>query len=733
MPSFSEALAQTAYDAQQMPEGGDMPLDVEVEEEPEEPYDLGEKYWLSKPFYSGEFAEDALRRFREGIDVWRGSAVGWTCWTAYRAYHNINATGVDVNSPMSQLMAAGEQGELLAMAIPHYRSLVRHQIALFTAERPEWDPIARTSDSSASRQVPAAANLLDHVASTGVLDQRLQEQVETMMTTGSSYYVTDWDVNAGTGGRGWFREIVLAPWEMVHERVRHYEDAKWWIFRTRESRWDWVAFFAKDDPEKARQIAEYDAGLDPLIDEEFIDRQGSLYGDDGDRVVVLNVIAKPSLACPTGRYAKILSQDVVLVDSPYPYGDEVTISRMCASEFLGTSVPYSDSWGALAGAEAYNAVLSMIMTRVDTCGVPNFCLPEGSELDYQDIVGGNNVWRIPPGGEKPQAVDLLQLPDVLPGILELLKGEMDSTGGVNSVTRGQPQENVSSGSMAALMQTMAMQFNNNLERAWVLNLERVGTHHVKIFQRMASEPMFVDVCGQDNKWLAKQVSSEDVSSISRVAVKTASAISKTKAGRAEIADRLFQQKAIQPEEYLNVIQTGQLDRLFQGPVGKLNLIKAENEKLGRGEQVSALVWEDHQLHVREHESLLTTDLREDPALVQIVFAHLDEHYQLWSKLSREDPDRLAAMGVPPLPMALSIGQQAMAMQSMAMGAPPPQPAQHGPPPAQNEQPNTQPSKAQPGPKAAPPGVEPSSVAPTEQPKEPKPARNPMTGEPTSER
>ena len=166
------------------------------------------------------------------------------------------------------------------------------------------------------------------------------------------------------------------------------------------------------------------------------------------------------------------------------------------------------SWGVLAAAEAFNAILSMIMTRIDTCGIPNFHVAEGSELEYSDIAGSNAVWKLPPGGEKPGVIDLLHIPSELPQVLEMLSGQMEQTVGINSVTRGQPAENVSSGSMAALLQSMAIEFNSNLERAWILNLERVGTHHIRIFQRMASEEHAVSVMGADNRWTVQSFRGE---------------------------------------------------------------------------------------------------------------------------------------------------------------------------------------------------------------------------------
>ena len=703
---------------------GEEPLvDQDLPEPPPAPFDYREHYWLATPYYAEEIAEEIAERFTRHLDEWDATGVGRTIWTAYRAFHNISQGGDD---PLVQLMAEGEQGELLALAIPHYRSLVRHQIALFTRDRPAWDPQARTSDADAARQVPLASNLLDFVASSGDIDQLLATQAELMMVAGAGFFVTGWNATVGLEGRGWFTSQVLAPWELTHEHVRTYSDAQWWIFRTFESRWDWVAHFAETDPDKAEALSKIDTKA--TFERSFTVYSQEMASEDSDRIAVLNLIAKPSKACPGGRYAKVTGDSIVLQDGPHPFGEDVPISRMCASEFLGTAVPYCDSWGVLAAADAFNAILSAIMSRIDVGAVPNLFKSEGSELEASELPGQMAVWTLPPGGEKPGAVDLLHIPNELPAVLSLLGSQMEQTVGINSVTRGQPQENISSGSMAALLQSMAIEYNSNLERAWALNLERIGTHHLRIFQRMASDDMAISVMGADHRWTVQRFKGEDVGGILRVSVKTASALAKTTAGRADIADKLLERGLITPQEYLRVIQTGQLEQTFFGPVGELSTIKSRAERLLRGEPTPAMIWDSHQLCVRELRGLLNTEARDRPELAQVIMQAIQEHFDLWAKLSRESPDMLAAIGCPPLPQAAQVGQQAMMMQQQGMqGAPPMPPGAPQPGPRQQPQPNTEDNKGRPGPNAAAPGRQPG--ASPRMPSQPTPAKNPLDGKP----
>ena len=164
-------------------------------------------------------------------------------------------------------------------------------------------------------------------------------------------------------------------------------------------------------------------------------------------------------------------------------------------------------------------------------------------------------------------------------------------------------------------------------------------------------------------------------------------------------------------------------------MGELNTIKSRAERLLRGERTPAIVWDNHQLCVREFKALLNSEARDNPPLLQAINAAIQEHFDLWGKLSREAPDMLAAIGCPPLPQAESVGQQAMAMQQQGMGAPPGAPPTPQPGPRQVAQPETEAPKGKPGPQPKPPGAEPG--ANPRMPKPSEPAKNPMDGQPVT--
>jgi hypothetical protein len=121
----------------------------------------------------------------------------------------------------------------------------------------------------------------------------------------------------------------------------------------------------------------------------------------------------------------------------------------------------------------------------------------------------------------------------------------------------------------------------------------------------------------------------------------------------------------QARQYMEIINSGQLpDEMQTTP--PLLVIKQENEKLARGENVQALVTELHMEHIKIHQQLINSpESKEDPALVQTTLEHIQQHLDLWRSA---DPAILMITGqqpAPPMPMP------AQAVPPQAQIEPPP--------------------------------------------------------------
>jgi hypothetical protein len=111
---------------------------------------------------------------------------------------------------------------------------------------------------------------------------------------------------------------------------------------------------------------------------------------------------------------------------------------------------------------------------------------------------------------KPEAMNLTNTRLRFSTSLECLKACLRRLSGVNSVARGNPEASLKSGAALALVQSMAIQFSQNLQQSYARLVEDVGTGTIKILQTYASVPRVAAIAGKSNRPLMKQFTGEDL-------------------------------------------------------------------------------------------------------------------------------------------------------------------------------------------------------------------------------
>jgi len=224
---------------------------------------------------------------------------------------------------------------------------------------------------------------------------------------------------------------------------------------------------------------------------------------------------------------------------------------------------------------------------------------------------------------------------------------METISGISSVTRGNPEASLKSGNALALVQSMSLQFISGLQHSYVKLIEDVGTGLIKMLQDFASVPRIAMIVGETNRTYMEKFVGDDLSQISRVMVDVGNPLAKTTAGRVQMAEQMLQMNLIRtPEQYISVINHGKLESMTDGIDRQLLLVKAENEALVAGEEVSVVDIEPHSLHIKEHRDVLADpSLKKDPELVARVLMHIQEHI---TALQTVAPDLLMHIGEQPL-------------------------------------------------------------------------------------
>jgi len=580
-------------------------------------------------------------------------------WRAYHgAYENDLGFGHRVNF-------SGEQGELVQLPVNHFRNLARHILVMITSNRPIMDARAINTDAKSESQAILANSILDYYMREKGLEDVLLRACEYAIVLGSGFIKLAWnsmggnlyDADPETGEFTYEGEIEfsnLSPFDVVVDGTKETWNNDWMLCRSFQNRFNLIAKY----PELANKIKAI-----PSKNQSAVYRLAVWSNDDTDDIPVYEFYHKQTEAMPEGRYLLFLDADVVLMDAKMPYR-MIPVFRIAAAEILGTPYGYTDMFDVFPIQESINSLYSTIMTNQNAFGVQNLYVPRGADIAVNQLEGAMNIIEGNPG-LKPEALNLTQTPAEVFKFLDMLIQASETISGVNSVARGNPEASLKSGTALALVQSMALQFISGLQQSYVKLIENVGSAIISILKDFSMTPKLMTLVGKNNRPLLKEFTGDQISEINRVVVDMGNALSRTIAGRVQMAEQLLQMKLLtNPQQYFQVINTGRLDAMYEGQLDELLIIKRENEVMMEGTNPPVSPLDKHSMHIQEHRAVLDDpDLRGNQQLVGIVMQHIQGHLD---DLRRVDPALLNIIGETPLPPVGAAGGMA--------------PPQGGPPP-----------------------------------------------------
>lgn len=620
------------------------------------------------------------------VDLWRKS---------FYAYYGMNS---GTSSPgfgifaIGTIIAGGSEGEVAKVKVNHFRNLLQHLQVLTTQQRPAMECRAINSDSASLAQAYLGDGILDFFMREKRLETYFKDSVEMAGVFGEAFVRFDWDAKAGkkygigpNGAPVFDGDLVTKaynPFDVVRDTtLTSARNSTWWICHDIENKYDLAAKY----PNLAKEILS--SSTDTTSARRFIDPTkiipaSGIGGRNSDLLDKYELIHAPTPAVPTGRYTVFLQGGLVLFDGPLPF-KKMPIHRIASADIIGAPFGWTVAFDGLGIQELIDKLYSISATNVLASGIQNFWQPPGNELTKTQIAGGLNLLE---SVIKPEVLELCHTPAEVPNLISKLEGVLEMLFGISAVNRGATPDNLKSGSALAFVAAQAVTFSSGLQQSYNDLLEGSGTTIIDILKDFAATPRLAVIAGSFNRPLMKEFIGKDLAQIDRVVVDATSAISKTTAGKIQIAQDLLQNGKIRnAQEYLTVVNTGAIEPLYESEMSEIFLVKSENEDLRAGKQVVMNKIDDHKFHVLEHRSVLANpDSRRDPVLSKNVNDHIDAHIAMELWLQQNQPALLAIMGSQPLPMP----QQQPAQPQQTTGPQGPVQAQMGnpnagPPAAEN--------------------------------------------------
>ena len=528
----------------------------------------------------------------------------------------------------------------------------------------------------------------------------------------------------------------------------------WFAVRFRRNRYDQVALYASLDAQGAQDPKAVSsantmrekllAAPADILDErlgkklQFWARRKAK--NRTDSVYEYHFMHRKTPALPEGRYTVISADDTVLFDGPLPY-DTLPVDVMVPEEFLEMGdVGYSSAWDLLGMQSLYDAAMSICATNMDAFGQNDIMIPEGIELGLEEIRDGLNVIRYPMGEmNKPEMLEKFSIKKEFFEFKDWIKGDMETTLGVNSVARGEPQASLESGAALALVQAQAVTSQAPFIKAYNNLVANASTNQIKILQKHLPKDRVIAIAGSDDPDSIQAFCAPAIDQIDRIDVEGVNPLFATSAGKQNAADKLLERGLItSPFAYVQFQETGRLESTTDDARRKDLFGRRVREILMTGPAVSQIpgppdamgmpgppkqiipdcrfvISHDPRICAEAAASVLDSfELMKDDKVVQAATVYLADVLATWRAT---DPDTLQLFGFP-LPNAAIARAQGVPMDPKAAGAQPGKPGAPGAKPGQ-------PAQTGAGDPAKKPQDDQPPPAGSSQPSLPKPAQNPL--------
>lgn len=585
-------------------------------------------YFATKPVE--EIGSDLAEKVEDYYNYLMGSGLALLWRNSHNQYYEARFSN-------GELYRTGDHGEFLNMPANHYKSLINHIKVLTTNQRPALKPRAVNTDTKSTAACKLAGSLLDYYMREQKVERALKEAVDIGLKYGESYTTVVWDMSKGEDyGVNPETNAVMRSGDLrvktylPHFVVRDFfnmdaEDNNWYILVDFVNKYELAAKY----PDMAEDISDMrlEETLFNSVNDLFV---GNSY-NESEIIPQYTFVHKRSAAMPDGRETIFLDDELILSDGPLPY-KYCPVYRLAPEEQDFCQFGYTTAFDILAIQEALTALYSSVTTNQSTFAVQSILIPRGFNISVDSLTGGLNLIEYDPGMGKPEPINLTLTSAEIFNFIKQLEQLMQILVGISDVNRGMVPPNIKSGNALALLASQAIEFNSGLQQSYVELLEDVGSAIVYTLKDFAKVPRVATIAGKYNQSYLEEFKGEDLQLVNRVQVDVANPLTKTLAGKINLADSMVERGWIKnPQQYEMVLETGNLDYAEEADIKKLYLMRSENEMMMRGENPPAIVTDNHRQHIAEHDAVLASpESRKDPRVVEAVTKHIQSHIDILS-------------------------------------------------------------------------------------------------------
>lgn len=564
---------------------------------------------------------------------------------------------------------AGGQYDFRVAAAPKWRvravvnqirKIVRRDITRLTKQRPNAYVVPQSIENRDLFAAQAGEAVWDYIWRNYNFEEELELAVFWQVVTGTGYIKQFWDAskidkfNQVPGDLSIFAETpfhLYVP-DLMLPRM---EDQPFIIHaQTRNKKWLERTFGVEISLDKSLQV---DSTLQSVL--------GVGHQQDKTNVLTLEVMAKPGYfdELPEGGMFTIAGDMIVqgyegwpFEHGEYPFSklDGIPSGKFYAASVLEDLIPLQ---------RELNRTRSQIVEAKNKMGKPQLMAQEGS-INPRRITsepGLTILYKM--GFQPPTPLPLQDLPAYISQELDRIYTDMADISGQHEVSQGSVPPGVSAATAIAYLQEQDETILSNSSRSIERAIEKTARQCLSMVVQYWDDERKIKTVGLDGSFDIQALSSSDLRGGTDIRVEGGSALPQSKAARQAFIMDLMNNGFIEPQEGLEILDLGGLNKLYekiqvdirqaqrenlkmaaateelieqhrmdwleQSGIDPLNAIDEQGNPLQPPLVVPVNVWDNHEIHIREHNNYRKSQAFDmaSPAVKRLFEQHVRMHQE----------------------------------------------------------------------------------------------------------
>lgn len=513
------------------------------------------------------------------------------------------------------------------------RPTIRIELSKVTKERPIGFVVPSSADDDDLLAARAGENVWDHCWRDLSMNKILRRSMFWTMLCGTAFVKDYWDksIKDSADNDG---SIVAEPVSTFHLLVPDLQEEE-------IENQPYVIHFMSKDPAWIKKIYGKDiqpetSGESTLLEQKIFSALGLNANKAKTTAAVKELWVKPNGKYPNG--IKITWAGEILLgadEGEWPYKhkqypftklDHVPTGRFYADSIIPDLIPLQ---------KEYNRTRSQIIEAKNRMSKPQLIAPRGS-VDPNKITSEPGlIIFYTPGYTPPTPLPLQNLPGYVIEELDRSIRDMDDISGQHEVAKGRTPPGVTAATAISFLQeaddTKLSYTIASLEEG----VEKIGRHFLSHVDQFWDDERVIKVLGENNTLEAYMLSSSDLRGNTDFRIEVGSATPRSKSAKQAFITELMKMGTIPPDRGLRYLEMAETSRMYEEMQIDARQAQRENLKLSAGEPIGINTWDNHEVHVAEHNNHRKRQVFEnlEPEKKDIIEKHVQLHQMLMFALA----------------------------------------------------------------------------------------------------